>query len=74
MAEKSVSTSEEPLEEWHALTFADGFQFGCGFIAAVTLGLLILLLSVALIALILSLMGVGVLKDIFGLGYQLPAW
>ncbi len=43
------------------LTFADGLQFGCGFMVAVTLSLIILALAVLALVLILSLLGVSFL-------------
>lgn len=43
------------------LTFADGFQFGCGFMVATALSLLILLLALLVVILALSLLGISLL-------------
>lgn len=55
----TVPTPVEPAPV--GLSFADGFQFGCGFMAAVTLSLLIVLLALLTLILLLPLLGVNVL-------------
>ena len=54
-----LSAHVEPVPV--GLSFADGFQFGCGFMAAVTLSLLIILLAIATLILILPLLGISIL-------------
>ena len=50
-----------PVEGPLGLTFADGFQFGCGFMAAVTLSLIILVLALVVLVLLLSVLGLRLL-------------
>ena len=52
---------EESLPPVPGLTFADGLQFGCGFMVAVTLSVIILALAVLAVVLLLSLLGISVL-------------
>ncbi len=52
---ETLSTVEESLP---GLTFADGFQFGCGFMLAVTLSVMILLLAILVLLLLLPLLGI----------------
>ncbi len=54
-------TIEEPALASSGLTFADGLQFGCGFMVAVTLSIVILVLAVLAVVLLLSLLGIGFL-------------
>lgn len=61
MTEPAVTEIVPVVEEIRSLTFADGFQFGCGFMAATTLGVLILILLIVLLTFILSLLGISVL-------------
>jgi len=57
-----VVTEVVPVaEDMRNLTFADGFQFGCGFMAAAALGILILILLIVLLAFVLSILGISVL-------------
>ncbi len=62
MAETGSTETSPVIEEMRGLTFADGFQFGCGFAAATALGILILLLVIILVAFVLSLLGISVLN------------
>ena len=52
---------EPPVAAPSGLTFADGVQFGCGFMVAVTLSLIILILAALALVLILSLFGISIL-------------
>ena len=54
------------IDDQHGLSFADGFQFGCGFFLAAAVAAVLVLLLLALIVLILSLTGVSLLKDLLG--------
>ncbi len=54
-----VASTGAVAEEIRTLAFADGFQFGCGFMAAAALGILILILLVVLLAFVLSLLGIS---------------
>jgi len=54
-SEETPSSPEGPL----GLTFADGFQFGCGFMLAVVLSMVILTLAVIALVLFLSLVGLS---------------
>jgi len=61
---EGVSTSpESPNEELTpfpvGLSFADGFQFGCGFMVAVILSLAILALAIFIVVLVLPLLGLN---------------
>ncbi len=56
-----ASPDEAPIVTPSGLTFADGIQFGCGFMVAVTLSILILILAVLAVVLILSLFGISIL-------------
>ncbi len=56
-----------PPEEHAGLTFGDGFQFGCGFAAAVTLASILVVLGLLLLLLILSLSGINLLHNLIGL-------
>ncbi len=51
--------AEEPAPV--GLTFADGFQFGCGFMLAVVLSMLISALAIIVLVLLLSLAGLQIL-------------
>jgi len=55
------SDVEESVLSAPGLTFADGLQFGCGFMVAVTLSMIILALAVLAVVLLLSLAGISVL-------------
>ncbi|MBC8448185.1 MAG: hypothetical protein H8D78_10570 [Chloroflexi bacterium] len=52
------------IDEPRGLSFADGFQFGCGFFVAAAVAAIVMLLLLTLLGLILSLLGVGVLEDL----------
>jgi hypothetical protein len=60
------TTDQIPPEEHAGLTFGDGFQFGCGFAAAVTLASILLILGLLLLLLILSLSGINLLHNLIG--------
>ena len=63
------------IDEQRGLSFADGFQFGCGFFVAALVAVILTLLLLALIGFILSLLGVGLLKDLLGsTGALLSPW
>lgn len=47
-----------PAAEGMGLTFADGFQFGCGFMVAAALSFLVLCLGLFALALLLTTLGV----------------
>lgn len=60
--ESPISTEEEiAYPPTGGLSFADGLQFGCGFMVAVILSFVILALAVLAIVLILSLFGISIL-------------
>ena len=54
-------TADPPALAPVGLTFADGFQFGCGFMVATVLSVLILLLALVVLAFVLSLFGISLL-------------
>lgn len=60
------SPSFNEAEDQRGLSFADGFQFGCGFFIAAFIAAILTLLLLALAAFILSLSGIGLLKDLLG--------
>jgi hypothetical protein len=60
------ATHPVDINEASPLSFADGFQFGCGFFVAAAVAALLALLVLALIGLVLSLLGVGLLEDLLG--------
>ncbi len=57
-----VEISPATDESLSGLTFADGFQFGCGFMLAVTLSVVILLLALLVLLLILPLLGIHIVR------------
>ncbi len=59
--EEGVAEIEEASLAPSGLTFADGLQFGCGFMVAVTLSIIILILAVLAVVLLLSLLGIRLL-------------
>ncbi len=60
------TTDQTPPEEHVGLTFGDGFLFGCGFAAAVTLASILVTLMLLLLLLILSLSGINLLHNLLG--------
>jgi len=65
MLTESPPPFNEP-EDQRGLSFADGFQFGCGFFVAAFIAVILTLLLLALAGFILSLLGIGLLKDLLG--------
>ncbi len=61
-----MESTPPPIEigDQHGLSFADGFQFGCGFSVAAAVAAILALLLLALIGFVLSLLGVGLLEDL----------
>jgi len=60
----SSAPSPTGIDEPRGLSFADGFQFGCGFCVAAAVAATVIMLVLALLGLILSLLGVGTLGDL----------
>ena len=58
-----VVQPETPAEvDWTTgLTFSDGVQFGCGFMLAVTLSIVLLAIVILLLLVVLSLFGLKIL-------------
>jgi len=73
-----MKSTPPPIEigDQRGLSFADGFQFGCGFCVAAAVAAILTLLLLALIGFVLSLLGVGLLEDLLsstGLLFSLSA-
>jgi len=64
---EDMATSPAPAElsadvDWTTgLTFSDGIQFGCGFMLAVTLSIVLLAIVILLLLVMLSLFGLKIL-------------
>ncbi len=58
--ETEAASEDVPAVVPMGLTFADGVQFGCGFMLAVTLSMMILALAVLAVVLLLSLAGISI--------------
>ncbi len=66
--EPDVTEAAPAAEDVRGFTFADGFQFGCGFMAATGLALLILILLIVLLGFVFSLLGLSLFDLGGGLG------
>ena len=56
----------DEIDDRRPLSFADGFQFGCGFFVAAAVAATLAILLIALLGLVMSLLGVGLLQDLLG--------
>jgi len=66
------TTHDDHIEEPRLLSFADGFQFGCGFFVAAAVAAILMLIVFVLIGLVLSLLGISLLEDILAAGAATP--